>query len=90
MSDGSPVLGPKTARPGLGAPRNSPGFDASGDTGFLSDGPPIINVGAGGYRMTGVVVKPWLLVRNSAVRSINVGGGQTISMEIDAAWFEVR
>ncbi len=89
MSDGFPTLGPKVARPSQGMPRNDPGVDLSGNivkgTGaFFSPG------GTAGY---GIVVLPWNLVKESAVRTINVRsnvGAFNVDMEVDAAWYTVR
>ena len=68
MSDGSPTLGPKIARPTQGAPRNAPGVDMSG-------GAP------NGLR--GIVVLPWRLQKPNATRTvINVVAGQNVSGQI--------
>lgn len=85
MSDGTPTLGPKIARPGAGMPRNDPGttFDGAFQQttgGFLSPGE---------NRGFGIVVLPWNLIKPAAVRKSTIGAGYEINMELDAAWYTV-
>ena len=79
MSDGSPVLGPKVARPNQGPPRNDPGIEQS--------------MGSNG--LPGIVVMPWRLVKESAYRTAsgtnpsNPGSTVTFQIPIDVGFVEL-
>lgn len=74
MSDGSPVLGPKVARPYQGAPRSSPSIEQS----------------AGSNGLPGVVVIPWRLAKPAEYREVANGGPSTIHLPIDVAFIELE
>lgn len=69
MSDGSPILGPKFARPNQGQPRLSS---------------PMENSDGSGGMMPGIVVLPWRLVKPSDTRSVvaNTGLGTSVTIEL--------
>jgi hypothetical protein len=78
MSDGSPVLGPKIARPTQGTARSAPAVDP----GSVSNG------------LRGIVVVPWRLTKPSATRTAvaqNQGGAAlTFQIPIDVGFMQLE